>query len=86
MAQQTDSPVATFMRWRRKLGRAADWLERTTGGNQPVSKPRVDTSWHDEMVRRANASYRAAAQKRQKNRANGKRRTFRTTKRPRSSR
>ena len=56
---QDDSAAKEILGWREKLGQAANWVDEKF--NQPRSSSRPDTSWNDEMVRKANESFRQAA-------------------------
>ena len=56
---QNDSAAKEILGWREKLGQAANWVDEKF--NQPRSSSKPDTSWNDEMVRKANESFRQAA-------------------------
>lgn len=55
----------TYKNLRDKVSRAANWLTGSKPAPQPAPAPPPDTSWHDDMVRRANQSFADAAKAQQ---------------------
>ena len=62
--QQNSGPARGLLKLRDELGRLGEYASLRPGQRMP-SPRKPDTSWHDAQVRKANESFRKAAEKRE---------------------